>query len=465
MRFVWPSPFSLQATEVSSHTTLAADFSGRDSDAQVGRNINCHLDLAALLDALDGSLGEQSADLPDLLAVLLLLLFVRVKVRVVLILLRLSLGLGLGDLDVSTTLDDLDKDITALFRSGDLDRAASRGGSLGSHDGSENILTVGTNSDDTNGVGDVLKRGDSGMGGLLDVGSLVLLDQRGLEGSTTGLELRGVDGQGAGGRSKNSGGLREDAAEVVGDAGDVRGTTAHDNLIDIKNVETGLLDDTLNQSVEALKDLTANHLKSYPVDGDRVVEAVRQALHAKLSVATQAQGSLGGLGLKTKLGQAAGVVSGVDVVLLLELLGEVVHEGLVKVNTGELVVVGGGENGVHATARGDNSNIGTSATKIGDNNDLVLNSGLGTSIIGEDSGDGFGNELEDLDISSVGGGDQGLALLLREVGGNSDDGRSDLLAKVVGGRADNSSQVSGGGLGDGDRRGLLISLVLNIESN
>jgi hypothetical protein len=152
-------------------------------------------------------------------------------------------------------------------------------------------------------------------------------------------------------------------------------------------------------------------------------------------------------------------------VLLLELLGEVVHESLVQVDTGVIVVVGSGQDGVHAAARGDNGNIRAGSTKVGNDNDLVLDGSLGASIVGQDGGDGVRDELEDLDAGIVGGLDQGLSLLLREVGGNGDDGRGDLLAQVVGGRADEASQVSGSGLRDGDGGSLLVVLVLDSEND
>lgn len=366
---------------------------------------------------------------------------------------------------MGATLDNLDDHITTLLRSGDTDNTSSRGSGLGGHDRGEDVLTIGTNGDDTNGVGDVLDGGDGGVSGLLNVGSLVLLDEGGLESSTTGQELGGVDGSGGGSGGQDVGGLGEDATEVVGDTGSVRSATRQDDLVNIEDVEAGLLDNALDEAVEALKHLAANHLVSYPVDGDRKVETVRQTLHAELSVAAQAQGSLGSLGLEPELGETAGVLSGVDVVLLLELLGEVVHESLVQVDTGVVVVVGSGQDGVHAAARGDNGDIRAGSTKVGNDNDLVLDGSLGASVVGQDGGNRVGDELENLDAGIVGGLDQGLSLLLREVGGNGDDGRGDLLAQVVGGRADEASQVSGSGLRDGDGGSLVVLLVLDSEND
>jgi hypothetical protein len=121
----------------------------------------------------------------------------------------------------------------------------------------------------------------------------------------------------------------------------------------------------------------------------------------------------------------------------------VLHKSLVQVNTSKLVVVSGGEDGVETTSRGDNGNIRAGAAKVGDNNNLILNLGLRTGIVSQNSGNRVGDKLEDLKAGIVGGLDQSLSLLLAEVCGNSNNGRGDLLSEVVGGGSDKSSQISG----------------------
>lgn len=451
----------LRSNNGTADTALATDLAGGDGDAQVAEDVDGDLNLGASLDTLDGGLGKRGANLPELLALLLVLLLA-VKVGVVLViavLLGLGLGLRLGDLDVGAALDDLDQDVATVLGGGNVDGAAGGNSSLGLHDGREG-LAVGAGGDNTNGVGNVLDGGDSGVGGLLNVSSLVLLDEGGLEGGTAGLELRRVEGGGAGGGGEDGGGLGEDVGHVVGDAGSVGGTAAHDDLVDVEDVELGLLDGALNQAVETLKDLAGDHLVSDAVDGGREVEAVGQGLDGELGVGAERQGLLGGLGLETQLGERAGVAAGVDLVLLHELLGEVVHQGVVEVDTGKVVVVNGGEDGVHAAARGDDADVGAGAAQVGDDNDLVADDGLLAGIVGEDGGDGVRDELEDLEAGGVGGLDKSLALLLGEVCGDGDDGRGDSLAEIVGGGGGEAAQVADGGLVNGDGGGLDLGILV-----
>ncbi|KAI6775477.1 hypothetical protein HG530_002235 [Fusarium avenaceum] len=337
--FLLSSPKLKDTLDASSDTTLAANLPGCDGNAKISQNVNCDLDLTTSLDSLDGSLGEGAADLPDLLTSLLLVLRILVlRVRVILGVL-LSLGLRLR-------LGHLDVSVT-------LDNL------------DENVATL-LRSRDVDGA--------SGRGSSL--------------GSDNGGEdILAVSADG-------------DNTDSVGDVLD--SSHSGDNLVNIENVQASLLDSTLDESVEALKDLASNHLVSYPVDSDREVETIGQTLNTELGVAAQAEGTLGSLRLKTELSKTARVVSGVDAVLLLELLSEVLHKSLVQVNTSKLVVVSGGEDGVEATSRGDNGNIRASATKVGDNNNLILNRGLRTGIVSQNSGNRVGDELEDLKAGIVG---------------------------------------------------------------
>lgn len=134
-------------------------------------------------------------------------------------------------------------------------------------------------------------------------------------------------------------------------------------------------------------------------------------------------------------------------------------------DTSEFIVVRSGKDGVEATSGGDDSNIRSGATKVSNNNDLVLDLGLRTGIVSQNSGNRVGNKLEDFKTSLVGGLGQGLSLLLGEVCGNSNNGRGDLLAQVVGSGTDKSSQVSGGNLRNWDSRSLILGLILHGESD
>ena len=136
----------------------------------------------------------------------------------------------------------------------------------------------------TDGLSQVGGDGDHGVDGLLNVLMLELLDQGSLEGGTTGRQLRGVDGGGGGGGGQDGGGLGEDVADQLGELGSVGSTTGEDDLVDVENIELGLLDNLLDQVGELSEDLAGEQLETGAVDGGTVVDTVDQALNAELGV-------------------------------------------------------------------------------------------------------------------------------------------------------------------------------------
>lgn len=213
---------------------MAANFPRGDLQTEVGVDVNHELDLAVGLDALDGKFGDRLLGLPDDLADLVLLVLVGVEVGVFLVvislgLLFLGLGLGLGDLDFAGTLDDANEHVTAVLGDVVLGNAAGGEGGLGVEEGQEfNGITGGELN--ANGVREVGSGSDHGVDGLLNVFRFELLDERGLDSSTSGGQLRGVDGGGVDGGSEDLGLFGEDAASEMGDLGGVRNTTRQDDL-------------------------------------------------------------------------------------------------------------------------------------------------------------------------------------------------------------------------------------------
>ena len=151
--------------------------------------------------------------------------------------------------------------------------------------------------------------------------------------------------------------------------------------------------------------------------------------------------------------------------LLDELLGEVVDLDLVEGGTDKLVVVNRREDGVETAAAGDDGDIRLGTAKVGDDDDLVLELGLGARIISENGGDGLRDELQNLEVGLGSGGKKGGLLLVVEVGGDGDDGGGDLLAEVLGGGGQETAEVASGNLVDRESRGLdvLAGLVLDGE--
>ena len=390
-------------------------------------------DLAASLDTLDGKLSNGILGLPDNLADLLFLLILGIEIGVILVLgglVLLSLGLRLGDLDLTGTLAHADQNIAALLGSEVLSDAASGEGSLGAEEGLEGSLSLGGELD-TNSLRQVGGDSDHRVDGLLDVLVVELLDKGSLEGGSTGRQLGGINGSDRGGGSQDFGLLGEDVAGQAGELGGVGNTAREDDLIDVKDVELGLLNNLLDQSSELAEDLAGKKLETGAVNGRTIVNTVNQGLNAQLSVAAQAEGLTGGLTLELQLGQTTSVLAGVSLVLLYELLGEVVNDDLIQGGTTKLVVVGSSQNSVHATAAGNNGNIGTGATEVSNDNQLVDNSRLGASIVSHNSGNGLVDQLENVQISSLSGGNNGLTLGIGEIGGDGDNSGIDILTKEV----------------------------------
>lgn len=236
-------------------------------------------------------------------------------------------------------------------------------------------------------------------------------------------------------------------------------------LVDVKNIKLGLLDNLLDQTSELSKDLAGEQLEASAVDGGTVVNAVHQGLNAQLSIGTEAESLAGTLTLKLQLGQAAGVLTGVGLVLLDELLGEVVDDDLVQGGTAKLVVVGGGQDGVHTTTASNDSHVRAGTAEVGHNDQLVGHGSLRAGIVGHDGSDGLSNQLENLNAGSLGSGDEGLTLGIGEVGRDGDNGSVNLLTKEVGGRLLQAAEVAGGDLRNGDSVGGLALGVTDRESN
>lgn len=238
------------------------------------------LDLVAGLNALDGELGNGLLRHPDDLAGLLLVVLVGVEVGVIVFLglgrlLLLGLRLGLGDLDVTGTLNDADEDVATFLRSGVLGNAASGESSLSLQESLE-LGGLAGGKFNAKGVLEVGSGSDHRVNRLLDVLLLELLDQRGLDGGTSGGQLGGVDSASKRRGGKNVGLLGEDVAGQLGNLWGVRGTAGEDNLnslsenyscvsygnqwqltylVDIQNIQASLLDDLLDQASELSEDL------------------------------------------------------------------------------------------------------------------------------------------------------------------------------------------------------------------
>lgn len=428
------------------------------------------LNLAVGLDALDGKLSNGLLGLPDDLTDLLLLFVLVREVGVVLILLGLGgllllgLGLGLGDLDLADTFANAHKDVATLLGGIVLSDTAGGESGLGVQERGElDVVTRGELN--TDGVAEVRGDGDSGVDRLFNVFRLELGDQRGLDGSTSGGQLSGVDGGGGCSGSKDTSLLGEDVADQLGNLRGVRGTTGEDDLVNVQNIQLSLLDNLLDQSGELAEHLVGQKLVTCPVYGRAEVNTLGQALNAQGSVGTETESALRSLTLQLQLGQTTGVLAGITLVLLDEFLGEVVNDNLVQERTTQFVVVSGGKSSVHASTASKNRGIGPGTTKVGNNNQLVSHNGFGSSIVGQRGSNGLVDELENLEASTLGGSDQGLTLGICEVARDGDNGSVDFLTKVVRGGLLQTTEVTSSNLRNGEGVGGFAGGVADAEGD
>lgn len=433
--------------------------------------MDSNLNLGTSWDTLDGELSNDVSNLVDTFTDLLLLL-IRVLLGVIRVgisnlgAVRLWLWLWLGNLDVGSALNNLDKDITTSLWRLAVHDATDWSGGVGLDNLGENTAGLVTgDGKNTDGVGEVLQGGHSWVGSLLDVLGVVKLNQGSLESGTTSSELRWVDSGSAGGWSQDLGGLWEDAAEVVSDLWDVGGSSGEDDLVNVKDIETSLLDGGLNKAVEAVEDLAADGLKAETVDGGGEIGTLSKGLDGECRVGSDGQGLLASLSLSLQLGVWASVDSWIGGVPLDELLGEVVHQDLVEVASGEVVVMGGGKDGVDAAAGGNNGDVGASSSKVSNNDGLVSDDGIWATIVCEECGDWLSDQLEDLNTGVLGGLSKGSLLLIREVGWNGDNSGVDGLSGEVAGGGNKALEKTGGGLFNSDGGWLAFLLILDSEGD
>ena len=136
-------------------------------------------------------------------------------------------------------------------------------------------------------------------------------------------------------------------------------------------------------------------------------------------------GLLGGL-LQALQGHA--VLAQVDVVFLLELLGDVVDQPLVEVVAAQAVVAGGGQHLEDAVADLHQAHVEGAAAQV-IHQDLV---GVAlVQAVGQRRGGGLVDDALHVQARDAAGVLGGLALGVGEVGGHGDDGLGDALADVA----------------------------------
>lgn len=174
------------------------------------------------------------------------------------------------------------------------------------------------------------------------------------------------------------------------------------NLVDIQNIKTRLLYGRVDEVGELSKHLASKQFVTRPVDRRAEIDSVRKTLDAQGTVGSQTQSSLRSLTLQLQLSQTTSVLLRVDLVLLDKLLGKVINNELIQRRTTKLIVVSGSQDGVHAPARSENSNIRTKTAKVGNDRQLIGHGSLRSRVVRQSRSNRLLDKLEDLNTRSLG---------------------------------------------------------------
>lgn len=384
----------------------------------------------------EGGLVEGGLDGNVVLLVILLVLVVRADIDLLNLLLLLGEGILLtlvqGKVDLLLALLGLAKLKDALD------------GERGMVGDNGDKLSLG--ADNTNRLDGVGGDGDDLLGRSNNILLLESSDQRGLGSASDSNSLIRLLVQA-------HGGLGEDIAELGLELGHAGSTSNQKNFVNGTGSQVGLLQDVLDQLVALGKELVSHQLETETVDGSVEVHALGNRLDRARGTGGAGQVLLGDLGSGLDLQESLLVADNVELGLLLELSSNELDELIIEGGTTEGLVVSSLQDGVDAAADREDSDIEGRGTHVEDQGGLVLSIALGgvlSKVVGEGSGNRLLNDLKNVDAGGGGRAGQDLALVLGEVGGDSEDSAGDLGSEVSLGFLQNVLQLLGDNLGDGE---------------
>lgn len=231
------------------------------------------------------------------------------------------------------------------------------------------------------------------------------------------------------------------------DLGDTGGATDKDDVVNLGLLNVGILENLFNGLDGLLEEIHVQLLELGAGKGLREVVALEESLNLDTGAHLRRESTLGLFSLTLELAHSLGILGDVDVVLLVVRLGEVVDDTLVEILSTKMGVTSSSKNLEDTVVNGQERDIKGTTTEIVDN-DLALTVCL-IQTVGDSGGGGLVDNSENVetgnDTSILGG----LALVVLwkglaigqigagcesktyvEVGGDGDDGVSDLLAEV-----------------------------------
>ena len=310
------------------------------------------------------------------------------------------------------TLENLDEDDGLVIGSG--------GEDLGLLGGDSGTTLDEVGHDTTGGLDTKGKRVDIHEDDVLSAG--VTGENTTLNGSTVSNSLIGVD--------VLASLLSEILLEHLLNLRDTSGTTNKDDVINVALLHLGVLQNLLNRLESLLEEVVVQLLELGAGEGLREVVTLVERLDFDLGSLLGRESTLGLLDLTLELTHSLSVLSDVDIVLLVVLLGEVVDNAVVEILTTKVSVTSGGLDLKNALLDGEDRNIESTTTEIVDENLAFLLVGL-VEAVGESGGGGFVDDTENVETGDGTGVLGGSALSVVEVGGDGNNGVLDRLAEVA----------------------------------
>ena len=316
---------------------------------------------------------------------------------------------------LTLTLEDLDQDTRLVVREGgeDLGLLGGDGGVAGNELGHHT-----TSSLDTNGKGSNIE--EQNLVGRL--GRSVARENGSLDGSTVGNSLIRVDGL-----------VGLLTIEVVGnellDTGDTGGTTDKDNLVNLRLVDLGVSEDTVNRLDSGTEQVLAQLLETSTGDGSVEVDTLEERVDLNRGLSGGRESTLGTLASSAETTQSTAVGRKILLVLALELVDEVVDETVIEVLTTQVSVTSSRLDLEDTLLDGQEGHIEGTTTKIEDE-DVALTLDLLVKTVGNGSGGRLVDDTENVEAGNETGVLGSLTLRVVEVGGDSNDSVVDSTTKV-----------------------------------
>jgi hypothetical protein len=279
-------------------------------------------------------------------------------------------------------------------------------------------------------------------------------EDTGLNGGTPGDGLVGVDAL-----------LELLAVEELGqellDLGDTGGATDQDDLVNAALRDTRVLEDLGDGLEGAGEGLGVQVLETGTGDGHGEVLAIEERVNLDGGLSTAGEGTLGTLASSSETAESTGIAAQVLLGLAGKFFLAIIKKVCIEVLTSQVGVTGGSLDGEDTTLDVEQGDIESTTTKIVDQDVALLLRLVGAKTVGNGSSGGLVDDTEDVEARNGTGVLGSLTLVVVEVGGDSDDGLLNLLAKLDLGNLLHLEENHGGDLLG--REGLGLAEVLNLD--